>query len=134
MSNPFPAASGIVDSIVHNGLWLPGKSPVFMTYTLIGGSTYLAGSVLGRVTASGKLKLSASAAGDGSQAPMAILPHDVSAFAADGTTAEDKTVAVAVQGYVNETALVLGAGHTIASVKEALRALGMFLRAPGYSG
>lgn len=134
MSIPFPAKSRVVDSIVHNDLMLPGKTPVFVTFTLTGGAKYLAGSVLGRVTATGKLVLSASAAGDGSQTPIAVLPHDVAAYAADGVTGEDKTVAVLVEGYVNETALVFGAGHSIATVKPLLRATGVQMRAPGYSG
>ena len=134
MSIPNTAKSRIVDSVVFNPLWLPGHEPKFMNYTLVGGAVYVAGSVLGRVTATGKLNLSAAAAGDGSQVPMAILPHDVVAYAADGVTAEDKQVAVAVQGYVNETALTFGAGHSVSTVKETLRATGMLMRAPGYSG
>ncbi|MFX8266495.1 head decoration protein, partial [Acinetobacter baumannii] len=85
--------------------FLPGKRPVFMNYTLKGGQQLVAGSVLGRITASGLLVLSNAAAGDGSQVPMAILCEDVMTFAPDGVTARDTPLSVAVQGYFNRTAL-----------------------------
>ena len=53
------------------------------TGTLISGQTLVRGSVLGRITASGKLTLAASAAGDGSDAPVGILVHDIDASAGD---------------------------------------------------
>ena len=80
------------------------------------------GAVLGRITANGKFVLSASAAADGSQAPVAILAEDADATAADQTTVAYLT------GEFNTAALTLGAGHTIASITEGLRDRGIFLK------
>lgn len=80
------------------------------------------GAVLGRITATGKLVLSASAAADGSQTPVAILAEDADATAADQTTVAYFT------GEFNTAALTLGAGHTIASITEGLRDRGIFLK------
>ena len=89
--------------------------------TLTGGP-YVRGTLLGVVTASGKYPRSASAAGDGSEAPEAILDQD-----ADGSAADVKAL-ICETGEFNEGAVVLGAGHTIASVRKTLRGLGIFLR------
>jgi hypothetical protein len=79
------------------------------------------GAVLGRVTASKKLVLSLAAANDGSQVPYGILPFDVEA------AVEDKNAAVYVAGGRFVTgALILGAGHTIASVKTAFEGKPIF--------
>lgn len=83
------------------------------------------GAVLGLITSggdTGKYQLSASAASDGSQTPVAILAED-----ADATSADQVTVAY-LTGEFNATALTLGAGHTIASITEGLRDRGIFLK------
>jgi hypothetical protein len=135
MSIQYPAGSRVMDAIVFNPLWLPGHEPHFMNYVIAGGQTLLAGSVLGRVTATGKLKLSAASAADGSETPMAVLAHDVASYDAVSGAAKDVNASVIVaEAYINETALHWGADHTLTSVKEALRPLGILLRAPGYSG
>lgn len=90
--------------------------------TIAAGQTLVAGAVLGKVTASGEYKLSASAAGDGSQSPVVILDEDVD------TTAGAKPAPVQLTGEVFGSALTLGAGHTLASVKTALRPLSLFVR------
>ncbi len=81
--------------------------------TIASGETVVRGSVLGRVTASGKLKVSASAANDGSQVPKFIAAYDLGALTAD-TEAE-----VFKAGCFRVSALTLGAGHTAASVRAA---------------
>jgi hypothetical protein len=55
------------------------------TVTLLAGSNYPVGAVLGRITASGKMKLSTSAGSDGAQNAAAVLLYDVDATAADAT-------------------------------------------------
>lgn len=52
--------------------------PVFEDDILIdaGGDTYLAGTVLGRITASGKLTAYESGNADGSEIPIAVLHED----------------------------------------------------------
>ena len=80
------------------------------------------GAVLGRITATGKWVLSASAASDGSQVPRAILAEGADATAADLTTVAYLT------GEFNSTALTFGAGHTAASTLDVLRDAGIFLK------
>jgi len=72
---------------------------------------------------SGKYVKSLAAATDGSQVPDAILAHDVGA--ADGADLE--AVAI-IGGSINKDYLVLGAGHTVASIADALRVKGIYLR------
>lgn len=92
--------------------------------TLITGQNLTRGSVLGKITASGKYTLSASAAVDGSQTPDAILAEDT-----DATAADKATVAYFAAG-VNTAKLTLGAGHTVASITEGLRAKDLHLITP----
>jgi len=92
--------------------------------TLITGQNLAARSVLGRITVSGKLTLSLTAAIDGSQVPVCILVD-----AADATAA-DKVVPVYKAGQFNPTALVYGAAHTAATVGAAFDGTPLFLRAP----
>jgi hypothetical protein len=55
------------------------------TVTLLAGATYPVGAVLGRITASGKMKLSTATGTDGAQNAAAVLLYDVDATAADAT-------------------------------------------------
>jgi hypothetical protein len=55
------------------------------TVTLLAGTDYRVGAVLGRVTASGKMKLSTATGTDGAQNAAAVLLYDVDATAADAT-------------------------------------------------
>ena len=54
--------------------------------TVVTGQTLVRGSLLGRVTATGKYKLSLSAASDGSETPIAVASEAVDASAADKKT------------------------------------------------
>lgn len=92
--------------------------------TIITGQNLVRGAVLGKITASSKYNLSASAAADGSQTPTAILAEDV-----DATTADKEAVAY-ISGDFNATALTLGAGHTVASITEGLRDQNIYLHTP----
>lgn len=83
--------------------------------TLLSGQNLARGAVLGKITLSGKYVLSASAAVDGSQTPDAVL-----AEATDATGGDKVTVAY-VKAMVLESGLVLGAGHTVDSIREGLR-------------
>lgn len=91
--------------------------------TLLSGQNLKRGAVVGKITASDKVTLSASAASDGSQNPYGVLLDDY-----DATAGDLANCGVLVQAEVNERALILGAGHTIASVKAAFRALGIFVK------
>lgn len=102
---------------------LAGEYPrVERVVTIAAGADLAKGAVLGRITANGKFKLSASASTDGSQTPDAVLAEK--ANAADN----DVQAVVYFSGEFNENALVLGAGHTLDSVRIALRAKNVYLR------
>lgn len=62
--------------------------PVFEDATLsaAGAVTYVAGTLLGRVTADGKLKAYTSGGGDGSETPVAVL-HSEQVFTGAGDAA-----------------------------------------------
>jgi hypothetical protein len=83
--------------------------------TVISGQNLLRGAVLGKITASGKYNLSLNAAADGSQIPDLILAEDCNA------SAGDKPAIAYSRGDFIAQELVIGAGHTIASIKEGLR-------------
>ncbi|MDB4906369.1 MAG: hypothetical protein JWO05_1153 [Gemmatimonadetes bacterium] len=68
-----------------------------------------------------KYKLATAAAVDGSDLARAILTQDADA------TAGDVECLIYTRGNFNDTQIVLGAGHTIASVKDSLRANFCFL-------
>lgn len=55
------------------------------TVTLLAGASYPVGAVLGRITASGKMKLSTATGTDGAQNAAAVLLYDVDATAVDAT-------------------------------------------------
>jgi hypothetical protein len=55
------------------------------TVTLLAGTNYPVGAVLGRITASGKMKLSTATGSDGAQNAAAVLLYAVDATAADAT-------------------------------------------------
>ncbi|MBB3192053.1 head decoration protein [Halomonas cerina] len=93
----------------------------FMTVTIESGQVQPAGAVLGEVTASEEYKLSASAAGDGSEAPSVVLWEDVDA--SGGAVQAEALIA----GDVRSSELTLGTGHTVASVRKALRGLSLFV-------
>jgi hypothetical protein len=90
--------------------------------TIASGANLIKGAVLGKITASGKYKLSASASSDGSEAPDAILAETANAASAD------VQAVVYFSGEFNELALTLGAGHTAASIKAGLRDKNIYLR------
>lgn len=90
--------------------------------TIASGSALTKGSVLGRVTASGKFILSESDATDGSETPDAILAEDVDA------SAEDKQAVVYFSGEFNENALTLGSSFTLDNIRSGLRSKSIFLR------
>jgi hypothetical protein len=91
--------------------------------TILTGQNLLRGTVMGKITASGKYIASLAAAVDGSEVPDLIL-----AEAADATAADVSALAYA-RGDFTTNALTIGAGHTAASIAEGLRAKGITLLA-----
>lgn len=91
----------------------------YTTRTIAGGQTLQGGSVLGVITASGKLKLCDSAAADGSQTAKYILTRDVDA------SGGDITVKVLKAGVVNAAKLIFGGSDTLADHDDELRDVGI---------
>lgn len=91
------------------------------TVTLASG-TLPRGSVLGKVTASGNYVLSVATANDGSQNPVAVL--------ADAADASGGAVqcGVYLTGELNGNALNFDATWSVATLKPALRPLGIFVK------
>lgn len=98
------------------------------TVTLVAGTNYPVGAVLGRITASGKMKLSTATGTDGAQNATAVLLYDVDATAADATG----IVVVRGPAIVSKAALVFDAGVDDAAKTAAkhaqLTALGIIPR------
>lgn len=92
--------------------------------TIASSAALTRGAVLGKITASGKYILSASGAADGSETPFAILAEDCDASGGDVTN-----VPVYIRGDFNSNALSFGTGHTAATVKDALRDGGIYIKA-----
>lgn len=91
--------------------------------TIVSGQTIVRGTVLGKITTGGKFKLSLTGSTDGSEIPYVIAAEDVDASAADVTNA-----AVYIKGEFNAAALTLGTGHTADTVKDGLRAVGIYVK------
>lgn len=91
--------------------------------TIESGQNLERGAVLGQVTATGAFKLSATAAGDGSETPVAILARDTDA---SGAAVDGAPVYIA--GGFNERSLVLGTGHDLESVRNAFRGTPVFIK------
>lgn len=90
--------------------------------TLISGQNLARGTVLGKITASGKYTTALSASSDGSQNPVAILVDAVDA------SGGDKPCSVYLSGEFNTNAMTFGTGITIANSKDALRDLNIYLQ------
>lgn len=93
----------------------------YATVTIAAGEVLAAGSVLGEVTASEEFKLSVAAAEDGSEKPSVVLWEAVDA--SEGTVGAE----VQLTGDLRAAALTLGEGHTVGSVRKALRPLSLFV-------
>lgn len=122
MSSQFAPSFGSAGSLTHDNL-IAGTAINMVTESIVLDTGNLKrGALLGKITATGKYVLSASAAADGSQTPVAILAEDADATAADQTTVAYLT------GEFNTAAMTFGAGHTATSVAAGLRDLGIFLK------
>lgn len=121
-TNLQPAFDNAAGALTHDNL-IGGTAVNMVTESIVLDTGNLPrGAVLGRITATNKWVLSASAASDGSQVPRAILAEPTDATAADRTTIAYFT------GEFNTAALTFGAGHTAASTADALRDVGIFLK------
>lgn len=89
--------------------------------------TLSVGTVLGKVTATGKYRLALAASNDGSQNPVAVyisdglgLSHDLAV-----TAATDTPIVALTRGYaiLASAGLILGTGITLSAVTAAFKAL-----------
>lgn len=89
--------------------------------------TLKVGTVLGKVTATGKWRVALSASSDGSQTPAGIYIADVLGQSADLAVANatDTQILVLARGdaIVADAALILGTGITLAAVRTAFLAI-----------
>ncbi len=100
-----------------------GAFPVVLDAVTIAADQVLPrGAVLGQIAIGGEYALSLSAATDGSEDPVVILD------AAIDTTGAAAPGIVRLTGQVLGSELTIGTGHTLASVKAALRPLSLFVR------
>ncbi len=94
-------------------------------------ATLRVGAVLGKVTATGKWKLCASAAADGSQNPAGVLISNGLGYSTDIVLVAntDTKAVVLARGpvIVADAALQLGTGTTLVAASAALKALGIIV-------
>lgn len=114
---------GLVEVYAPDNLIAGLTQIVTENMVLAQGQNLKRGTVMGRITASGKATVSTAAAADGSQAAYGILLDDY-----DATAGDLGGCGVMVKGEFNDHAIILGAGQTILSVHDALRANGIFLK------
>lgn len=96
---------------------------VTRSYVLLSGQKLSRGTVVGQITAGGKITISLTAAVDGSQNPNGILIDDY-----DATAGDVAGCGVYQKGEFNENAIIMGAGWTLATLYPALRDLGIYLK------
>jgi len=90
--------------------------------TVLTGQTLVRGSVLGVITASGKLQLCDASASDGSEDPKFILINDTGVLAADAEAVAYKT------GAFQRSALTWGTNGAPTGYEEALHLRGIYLK------
>lgn len=89
-----------------------------------GSGALVRGTVLGKVTASGKLAIVDATKSDGTETPYAVLAEGVDA------TSADKNAPIYLTGQFNPGALTVGSG-TVASYATAMRKVSLFQKAVG---
>jgi hypothetical protein len=100
-----------------------GGMVVSDSVTIASGQNLVEGAVVGAITASGKYVLSLSASTDGSEAPLGYVLEDV-----DATAGDVLNVPMRIASQVLESYLTIGTGHTVDTVKKALRPLGIYVK------
>ena len=101
---------------------LAGEFPRIVELATVSGGKYARGTILGKITASGKCTICTSAATDGSKDAYAILAEAVD------TSEKDKQAVVYLTGEFNAAALTVGSGVTVDGLKDALRAKSIFIK------
>lgn len=112
------------ESLTRDNLVAGTFPQITETATIVSGAGALArGTVLGKITASGKLvTVDSAGTDDGRRAPYAVLAEAVDA------TSADKVAGVYLSGEYNEDALVFGGTDTKDTHRAELRKLGIYLK------
>lgn len=110
MSYPRPSVTN--ETYDPNGMFA-GDHPIRGEVVTIDAGALVAGSVLGKITATGKYILSLEAASDGSEVPVAVLAEPADATAGDVTA-----LAYFAGDFIAEK-LTVGTGWTVATVEQA---------------
>lgn len=115
MTDFIPLAGAVAPVASGNRQLFAGESDIVTTQgALVTGTSYVAGQVLGRVTASGLFAKHAPAASDGSEKAIAILAYDVA------TPTADKKEAIYVGGVFNIDELTFAAATNTDALKAAV--------------
>jgi hypothetical protein len=83
--------------------------------------TFARGTLLAKVTASGKLAVLNSTAEDGTAVPFGILVNDIDVESADAVCD------VYVRGEFNQNEVIVPEGYSVADYKDTLRNIGIYL-------
>src|SRR3990167_5619328 len=105
-----------------SGILINGEAPRRLEkVTLLSGVTGVAGHLLGKITASGKYKVSTTGAADGSELPsnLAVLVEDCDA------SGGDKTCLALITGDVDFAKLTVGASWTYDLLKDVAPKYGL---------
>jgi len=111
------------DQISRDQLVLPDFPVLEYGGTIITGAALSRGSVLGKITASGKYTLCDKDAVDGSEVPVAVLMDYVDAAAAD------KEGPIAVTGQFIEESLIFADGTAIADLRDTMWSNNLYTKA-----
>lgn len=101
---------------------LAGDFPRVARLVTVTGGNYIRGTVLGKITASGKYCTAVSSKTDGTQTPFCILAENVNA----GT--EDKQAVVYFTGEFNSASLTFDSSFTVATITEKLHEKSIFVK------
>lgn len=118
-------ANTVTDSLNYDGLVAGQFRTVTDVETLLSGENVSRGGVLGKVTASGKLKLLDKNATDGSENPFAVAAQAVDA------TGGDENISCYLSGEFASDKLSFVSGTVYGDVKDAMRTLCMYVKVPG---
>ena len=93
------------------------------SYILLAGQQLVRGTVVGMITASGKLTICNQGATDGSQVPYGVLIDYY-----DSTAGDLAGCGVYEKADLNENAITMGTGWTLTTIHAPLRSIGIYLK------
>lgn len=101
---------------------LAGDFPRVARLVDITAGNYVRGTILGKITASGKYRNAISTNTDGSQTPVCVLAENVNA------ETEDKQAVVYFTGEFNLDSLTFDSSFTVDAITEKLREKSIFIK------